>query len=314
MNTNEICQLLNIEYPILQGGMAWIADGKLASAVSNGGGLGIIASGNAPGIIVRKEIKIAKSLTEKPLGLNIMLMSPYADEIAQIAIEEQIDVVTTGAGNPSKYIKAWLEAGIKVIPVVASVAMAKLMTRLGSSALIAEGGESGGHIGELTTLVLVPQICDATTLPVIAAGGIAEGRGVAAVFMLGAKGVQMGTRFLSATECCIHPNYKEKVIKATDLCTMVTGKRLGHPVRSLRTQFAKDYLKAEYSTMSDEDLEKFGVGALQLAVKNGDLQRGCFLCGQIASLVKTEQSASEIIADVVKGAEERLKGTSLWLK
>lgn len=314
MNTNEICQLLNIEYPILQGGMAWIADGKLASAVSNGGGLGIIASGNAPGIIVRKEIKIAKSLTEKPLGLNIMLMSPYADEIAQIAIEEQIDVVTTGAGNPSKYIKAWLEAGIKVIPVVASVAMAKLMTRLGSSALIAEGGESGGHIGELTTLVLVPQICDATTLPVIAAGGIAEGRGVAAVFMLGAKGVQMGTRFLSATECCIHPNYKEKVIKATDLCTMVTGKRLGHPVRSLRTQFAKDYLKAEYSTMSDEELEKFGVGALQLAVKNGDLQRGCFLCGQIASLVKTEQSASEIIADVVKGAEERLKGTSLWLK
>ena len=314
MNTNEICQLLNIEYPILQGGMAWIADGKLASAVSNGGGLGIIASGNAPGIIVRKEIKIAKSLTDKPLGLNIMLMSPYADEIAQIAIEEQIDVVTTGAGNPSKYIKAWLEAGIKVIPLVASVAMAKLMTRLGSSALIAEGGESGGHIGELTTLVLVPQICDATTLPVIAAGGIAEGRGVAAVFMLGAKGVQMGTRFLSATECCIHPNYKEKVIKATDLCTMVTGKRLGHPVRSLRTQFAKDYLKAEYSTMSDEDLEKFGVGALQLAVKNGDLQRGCFLCGQIASLVKTEQSASEIIADVVKGAEERLKGTSLWLK
>lgn len=314
MNTNEICQLLNIEYPILQGGMAWIADGKLASAVSNGGGLGIIASGNAPGIIVRKEIKIAKSLTEKPLGLNIMLMSPYADEIAQIAIEEQIDVVTTGAGNPSKYIKAWLEAGIKVIPVVASVAMAKLMTRLGSSALIAEGGESGGHIGELTTLVLVPQICDATTLPVIAAGGIAEGRGVAAVFMLGAKGVQMGTRFLSATECCIHPNYKEKVIKATDLCTMVTGKRLGHPVRSLRTQFAKDYLKAEYSTMSDEELEKFGVGALQLAVKNGDLQRGCFLCGQIASLVKTEQSASEIIADVVKEAEERLKGTSLWLK
>lgn len=314
MNTNEICQLLNIEYPILQGGMAWIADGKLASAVSNGGGLGIIASGNAPGDIVRKEIKIAKSLTDKPLGLNIMLMSPYADEIAQIAIEEQIDVVTTGAGNPSKYIKAWLEAGIKVIPVVASVAMAKLMTRLGSSALIAEGGESGGHIGELTTLVLVPQICDATTLPVIAAGGIAEGRGVAAVFMLGAKGVQMGTRFLSATECCIHPNYKEKVIKATDLCTMVTGKRLGHPVRSLRTQFAKDYLKAEYSTMSNEELEKFGVGALQLAVKNGDLQRGCFLCGQIASLVKQEQSASDIIADVVKGAEERLKGTSLWLK
>ncbi len=314
MNTNEICQLLNIEYPILQGGMAWIADGKLASAVSNGGGLGIIASGNAPGDIVRKEIKIAKSLTDKPLGLNIMLMSPYADEIAQIAIEEQIDVVTTGAGNPSKYIKAWLEAGIKVIPVVASVAMAKLMTRLGSSALIAEGGESGGHIGELTTLVLVPQICDATTLPVIAAGGIADGRGVAAVFMLGAKGVQMGTRFLSAKECCIHPNYKEKVIKATDLCTMVTGKRLGHPVRSLRTQFAKDYLKAEYSTMSNEELEKFGVGALQLAVKNSDLQRGCFLCGQIASLVKQEQSASDIIADVVKGAEERLKGTSLWLK
>ncbi|MBR6527215.1 MAG: nitronate monooxygenase, partial [Lachnospiraceae bacterium] len=246
MIKSEICDLLGIEYPVFQGGMAWIADGKLAAAVSNGGGLGIIAAGNAPGQSVREQIRIARRITDKPIGVNIMLLSPFADEVAQVVLEEKVQVVTTGAGNPARYIKDWLAAGIKVIPVVASVAMAKLMTRLGASALIAEGGESGGHVGELTTMVLVPQICDATNLPVIAAGGIADGRGVAAAYMLGAQGVQMGTRFLSAVECSIHPVYKEKIIKATDLCTMVTGKRLGHPVRSLRTQFARGYAKAEY--------------------------------------------------------------------
>ena len=269
MIQSAICEML-----VFQGGMAWIADGNLAAAVSNGGGLGIIAAGNAPGDYVREQIHVARSITKKPIGVNIMLMSPFADEVAQVVIEEKVEVVTTGAGNPSKYIKAWLDAGIRVIPVVASVAMAKLMTRLGASALIAEGGESGGHVGELTTMVLVPQICDATTLPVIAAGGIADGRGVAAAFMLGACGVQMGTRFLSAEECTIHPAYKEKILKATDLCTMVTGKRLGHPVRSLRTQFARDYSKAEYGGMPDEELEALATGALRRAVQEGGQRKG----------------------------------------
>ena len=314
MIKSEICELLGIEYPVFQGGMAWIADGKLAAAVSYGGGLGIIAAGNADGDYVRSQIQIAKSITNRPIGVNIMLLSPFADEVAKIVIEEKIAVVTTGAGNPSKYIKDWLAAGIKVIPVVASVAMAKLMTRLGASALIAEGGESGGHVGELSTLVLVPQICDATTLPVIAAGGIADGRGVAAVFMLGAQGVQMGTRFLSAMECTIHPTYKEKILKATDLCTMVTGKRLGHPVRSLRTQFARDYSKAEYGGMPDEELEALATGALRLAVQEGDTEKGCFLSGQIAAMVKNEQPAAEIIREVIEEAEPILLRASQWVK
>ncbi len=314
MIRSEICEILGIEYPVFQGGMAWIADGKLAAAVSNGGGLGIVAAGNAPGEYVREQIKIARSLTSKPIGVNIMLMSPFADEVAQVVTEEKVEVVTTGAGNPSKYMKAWKEAGIKVIPVVASVAMAKLMTRLGASALIAEGGESGGHVGELTTMVLVPQVCDATTLPVIAAGGIADGRGVAAAFMLGACGVQMGTRFLSACECNIHPVYKEKIIKANDLCTMVTGKRLGHPVRSLRTPFARNYSKAEYGGMPDEELEQLGTGALRLAVQDGDAENGCFLSGQIAAMVKKEQPAAEIIKEVMEEAEPILLRASQWVK
>ena len=314
MIRSEICEILGIEYPVFQGGMAWIADGKLAAAVSNGGGLGIVAAGNAPGEYVREQIKIARSLTSKPIGVNIMLMSPFADEVAQVVTEEKVEVVTTGAGNPSKYMKAWKEAGIKVIPVVASVAMAKLMTRLGASALIAEGGESGGHVGELTTVVLVPQVCDATTLPVIAAGGIADGRGVAAAFMLGACGVQMGTRFLSACECNIHPVYKEKIIKANDLCTMVTGKRLGHPVRSLRTPFARNYSKAEYGGMPDEELEQLGTGALRLAVQDGDAENGCFLSGQIAAMVKKEQPAAEIIKEVMEEAEPILLRASQWVK
>lgn len=313
MIKSPICSLLGIEYPVFQGGMAWIADGKLAAAVSNGGGLGIIAAGNAPADVIREEIKIAKSLTSKPFGVNIMLMSPFADDIAALVAEEKVAVVTTGAGNPSKYMASWKEAGIHVIPVVASVALAKLMTRLGASALIAEGGESGGHVGELTTMVLVPQIADATTLPVIAAGGIADGRGAAAAFMLGACGVQMGTRFLAAEECSIHENYKEKIIKATDLCTMVTGKRLGHPVRSLRTPFARDYIKKEYdSSVTDEELEALGGGALRLAVKEGDTENGCFMSGQIAALVKKIEPAADIVRSVMEEAEPILKGASRW--
>jgi len=314
MIRSELCSLLGIKYPVFQGGMAWIADGKLAAAVSEGGGLGIIAAGNAPGSYVREQIHIARSLTDKPIGVNIMLLSPFIEEVAQVVTEEKVDVVTTGAGNPSKFIKTWNEAGIKVIPVVASVAMAKLMTRLGAAALIAEGGESGGHVGELTTMVLVPQVCDVTTLPVIAAGGIADGRGVAAAFMLGACGVQMGTRFLSAYECTIHENYKKKILKANDLSTMVTGKKLGHPVRSLRTAFARNYLQAEYSGMPDDELEALGTGALRLAVQEGDEEKGCFLAGQIAAVVNKEQPAAEIIKEIMDEAEPILKGASKWVE
>lgn len=314
MIESRICKILGIEYPVFQGGMAWIADGKLAAAVSEGGGLGIIAAGNAPASYVHEQIQIARSLTKKPIGVNIMLMSPFADEVAEAVVEEKVDVVTTGAGNPSKYIKSWLASGIKVIPIVPSVAMAKLMTRLGATALIAEGGESGGHVGELTTIVLIPQVCDATDLPVIAAGGIADGRGVAAAFMLGAEGVQLGTRFLSAYECTIHPTYKEKIIKAGDLCTMVTGKKLGHPVRSLRTKFAQNYAKAEFGGMSNEELENLGVGALRLAVKEGDLEKGCFLAGQIAGMVNKEQPAAEIVKEIMDEAEPILRGAPSWVK
>ena len=314
MVKSAICELLGIRYPVFQGGMAWIADGVLAAAVSNGGGLGIIEAGSAPGSYVREQIRIAREKTQCPIGVNIMLMSPFADEVAQVVVEEKVEVVTTGAGNPSKYMKAWKEANIKVIPVVASVAMAKLMTRLGASALIAEGGESGGHVGELTTMVLVPQVCDATNLPVLAAGGIADGRGMAAAFMLGACGVQMGTRFLSAYECSIHPNYKERILKAGDLCTMVTGKRLGHPVRSLRTPFARNYAKAEYGGMPDEELEALGTGKLRMAVQEGDAENGCFLSGQIAAMVNREQPAADIVREVVEEAEVVLRRANTWVE
>lgn len=314
MIKSAICDLLGIQYPVFQGGMAWIADGCLAAAVSEGGGLGIIAAGNAPGDYVRQQIREARKRTDKPIGVNIMLLSPYAAEVAGVVTEEKVEVVTTGAGNPAGYMNEWLAAGIKVIPVVASVALAKLMNRVGASALIAEGGESGGHVGELTTMVLVPQICDATELPVIAAGGIADGRGAAAAFMLGACGVQMGTRFLSAAECAIHPAYKEKILKATDLCTMVTGRRLGHPVRSLRTPFARAYAKAEYGGMPDEDLEALGTGALRLAVQEGDNEKGCFLAGQIAAMVKKEQPAAEIVREVMEEAEPLLLRAAQWVK
>ena len=314
MIQSPICDMLGIRYPVFQGGMAWIADGRLAAAVSEGGGLGIIGAGNAPASYVREQIIITKSLTNQPFGVNVMLLSPFADEVAQVIAEEKVPVVTTGAGNPSKYMKLWLDAGCKVIPIVPSVAMARLVTRLGASAVIAEGGESGGHVGELTTMVLVPLIRDATHLPVIAAGGIADGRGMAASMMLGACGVQLGTRFLSAEECTIHPAYKNKIVNAKDLCTMVTGKRLGHPVRSLRTPFARNYAQAEYGGMADEELENLAVGALRLAVQEGDLEKGCFLSGQCAAMVHRIEPAADIIRDVVEGAEKVLKGAAAWVK
>ena len=312
MIRTPVCDLLGIEYPVFQGGMAWIADGVLAAAVSEGGGLGIIAAGNAPADYVREQIRIARSLTKKPFGVNIMLMSPFADEVAQLAADEHVSVVTTGAGNPGIYMKTWKNAGIQVIPVVASTAMAKLMTKAGASALIAEGTESGGHVGELTTMVLVPLVCDVTDLPVIAAGGIADGRGAAASFLLGAQGIQMGTRFLAAEECTIHPNYRAKVLKANDRSTMVTGKRLGHPVRCLRTTFARNYSKAEYGGMPDEELEALGTGALRKAVQEGD-PNGSYLCGQVAAMVHEVQGAAQIVREVIEEAETVLGGAGRYI-
>ena len=309
-----ICEMLGIKYPLFQGGMAHIADGTLAAAVSNAGGLGIITamSGNTDNL--RHEIAVAKSKTDKPFGVNVMLMSPNADEVADILAEEKIAVVTTGAGDPSKYMEKWKKAGIKVIPVVASVAMAKLVERAGASAIIAEGGESGGHVGDTSTMALVPQVCDAVSVPVIAAGGIADGRGIAAAFMLGAVGVQVGTRFLLADECSVHENYKAKLLKATDISTIVTGKRLGHPVRSLKTPFSKNYAKAEYSSISDDDLENLAVGALRLAVKDGDEKKGCFLAGQIAGMLHKKQPAAEMITEMFSEAESILNGAKKWVK
>lgn len=309
-----ICEMLGIKYPIFQGGMAHIADGTLAAAVSNAGGLGIITAMSGSTDNLRREIAVAKSKTDKPFGVNVMLMSPNADEVADILAEEKIAVVTTGAGDPSKYMEKWKDAGIKVIPVVASVAMAKLVERAGASAIIAEGGESGGHVGDTSTMALVPQVCDAVSVPVIAAGGIADGRGIAAAFMLGAVGVQVGTRFLLADECSVHENYKAKLLKATDISTIVTGKRLGHPVRSLKTPFSKNYAKAEYSTISDDDLENLAVGALRLAVKDGDEKKGCFLAGQIAGMLHTKQPAAEMITEMFSEAESILNGAKKWVK
>lgn len=304
-----LCDLIGIEYPILQGGMAWVADAELAAAVSNGGGLGIIAAMNANADWLRGEIKKLRTLTVKPFGVNIMLMSPFADEVAQVVIDERVPVVTTGAGLPTKYMRAWIEAGVKVIPVVPSVAIAKLVARSGACAVIAEGGESGGHVGELTTMALVPQVCDAVTIPVIAAGGIADGRGVAAAFMLGACGVQAGTRFLVATECTIHQNYKNAILEAKDIDTATAGKRLGHPVRAIRNAFMREFIRREYdSSVSNEALEAYGAGALRLAAREGDVKNGSVMAGQICALVKKEQPAAEIIREMMAGAEALLKG------
>ncbi|MDO4459644.1 MAG: nitronate monooxygenase [Clostridia bacterium] len=313
MIKTPLCDLLGIEYPIFQGGMAWISDGKLAGAVSEAGGLGIISAMNADADYLREQIKIAREITKKPFGVNVMLMSPHVAEVAQVLAEEKVAVITTGAGNPAKYMPMWLEAGIKVIPVVASTGMAKLCQKAGATAVIAEGNESGGHIGETNTLPLVPQVVDTVDIPVLAAGGIADGRGVAAAFMLGAVGVQLGTRFLVAKECGVHENYKKKVLKAGDRSTISTGKRLGHPVRSIENQFSKGYFKAEYSTMPDDELEQLAAGALYKAAILGDEKQGCFLAGQVAGMVNKEQTSEEIIKEIFAEAEEVLKGATKWL-
>jgi enoyl-[acyl-carrier protein] reductase II len=311
----QINDLLGIEYPIIQGGMAWVADAKLAAAVSNAGGLGLIAAMNMNGQMLKAEIEKAKALTDKPFGVNIMLMSPFAEEVAKTVIETGVKIVTTGAGNPAKFMEEWIKAGIKVIPVVPSVALAKLAERNGATAVVAEGGESGGHVGDLTTISLVPQVCDAVSIPVIAAGGIGDGRGIAAAFMLGASGVQVGTRFLVAYECDIHQNYKDKVIKAKDTDTFVTGRRLGHPVRCLKSPFTRDMLTKEYdSNITNEQIEALAAGSLRLAAKEGDTSRGTFMCGQIAALVKKEQSAKEIIAEMFTQSEQILKRSAQWVK
>ncbi|MCR5502719.1 MAG: enoyl-[acyl-carrier-protein] reductase FabK [Lachnospiraceae bacterium] len=315
MLNSVLCELLGIRYPVFQGGMAWVADAGLASAVSNAGGLGLIAAMNSNGEQLREQILKAKELTDRPFGVNIMLMSPFVEEALQVVCEEKIPVVTTGAGNPTPYMDRLINAGVKVIPVVPSTAIAKMAARKGATAVIAEGGESGGHVGDLTTMTLVPQVCDAVDIPVIAAGGIGDGRGMAAAFMLGACGVQMGTRFLVADECSIHENYKEKVLKAKDIETIVTGKRLGHPVRSLKTPFSKAFFQKEYdSSVSNEELEKMGAGSLRLAAREGDLERGSFMCGQIAGMVHERMSCEEIIKSVCSEAEEILKGASKWVK
>lgn len=309
-----LTKLLNISYPIMQGGMAWVAEHTLAAAVSNAGGLGIVAAANAPVEVVREEIRKTRELTDKPFGVNIMLLSPYAQEIANLVVEEQIPVVTTGAGNPGPYMMQWKEAGIKVIPVVASVALAKLMQRAGADAVIAEGCESGGHIGETTTMALVPQVVDGVSIPVIAAGGIADGRGLAAARMLGAAGVQMGTRFLAAKECVLHDNYKKKVIKASDIDTAVTGCSTGHPVRQLRNRMTKKYLEMEKEGTSFEELELLTLGSLRRAVQEGDTDGGSMMAGQIAGLVKQEQSCQEILEEIMRQAETLFGEASKWAK
>lgn len=315
MIKTELCELLNIKYPIFQGGMAWIADASLAAAVSNAGGLGIIAAMNANADWLREEIHKVRTMTDKPFGVNIMLMSPFADEVSDLVVEEKVPVVVTGAGNPGKYMKKWVEAGIKVIPVVASTAMARLVERSGATAVVAEGGESGGHIGELTTMTLVPQVCDAVKIPVLAAGGIADGRGIAAALMLGACGVQCGTRFLVAKECTVHQNYKNKILKAKDIDTIATGKRLGHPVRCLKNQFTRELFKQEYnSNISDEELEKMGAGALRKAAKEGDEKNGSFMAGQCAAMVHKEQTAQEMIEEMFAQAEEILNRANRFCK
>ena len=308
----EITELLGIEYPIIQGGMAWVAEYHLAAAVSEAGGLGLIGAASAPAEWVREQVQKAKELTDKPFGVNIMLMSPYADEVAKVIVEEGVKVVTTGAGNPEKYMKMWKEAGVKVIPVVASVALAKRMERCGADAVVAEGTESGGHIGETTTMVLVPQVVDAVKIPVIAAGGIADGRGIAAAFMLGAKAVQMGTCFVVARESQVHENYKNCIVKAKDIDTKVTGRTTGHPVRALRNQMTKEYLKKEAEGVPFEELELLTLGGLRRAVVDGDVTTGSVMAGQSAGLVKEQMTCEQLIQKLVKETDELLKGTGIY--
>lgn len=302
----RITELLGIEYPIIQGGMAWVAESHLAAAVSAAGGLGLIGGANAPAEVIRNYIREVKAVTDKPFGVNVMLMSPYADEVAKVIVEEGVKVVTTGAGNPEKYMEMWKAAGIKVIPVVASVALAKRMERYGADAVVAEGTESGGHIGEATTMTLVPQVVDAVSIPVIAAGGIGDGRGIAAAFMLGAEAVQMGTRFLVAKECTVHQNYKDRVLKAKDIDSTVTGRTHGHPVRCLRNQMTREYVKLENEGKSFEELEYLTLGTLRKAVQEGDVAHGTVMAGQIAGMVSKEQTCKEMIDEMMAQAEALL--------
>ncbi|MGN0391238.1 MAG: enoyl-[acyl-carrier-protein] reductase FabK [Bariatricus sp.] len=308
----EVTELLGIEYPIIQGGMAWVAEYHLAAGVSNAGGLGLIGAASAPAEWVREQIREAKKLTDKPFGVNIMLMSPYADEVAKVVAEEGVKVVTTGAGNPEKYMKMWKEAGVKVIPVVASVALAKRMERCGADALVAEGTEAGGHIGENTTMVLVPQIVDAVNIPVIAAGGIADGRGIAAAFMLGARAVQMGTHFVATKESMVHENYKNAILKAKDIDSRVTGRTTGHPVRALRNQMTKQYLDMEKAGASFEELEQLTLGGLRRAVVDGDVVNGSVMAGQSAAMVKEILSCEELIQKLVKETDALIGGLNIY--
>ncbi len=315
MITSVLTEALGLTFPIFQGGMAWISDAELAAAVSNAGGLGIISAMNLDADYLRGQIRKCRTLTDKPFGVNVMLMSPYVQEVARVCAEEKPAVVTTGAGLPNAYMKDWIAAGIKVIPVVPSTAVAKLVARAGAFAVIAEGGESGGHVGDLSTMTLVPQVVDAVRIPVLAAGGIADGRGVAAAYMLGAVGVQCGTAFLCASECNVHEAYKQKVVAAKDIDTVVTGKRLNHAVRSLRSPFTRRYIEKEFDPeTSGEELESLGVGALRKAAVEGDTEEGCFLAGQASALVKCVQPAKNIIQSMFAEAEALLKGASQWVK
>ncbi len=303
----RVTELLGIDKPIIQGGMAWVAESHLAAAVSNAGGFGLIGAANAPADVVRNYIREARQMTDKPFGVNIMLLSPYAGDIAQVVTEEHVAAVTTGAGNPEKYMEQWKAAGIKVIPVIASVALAKRMERCGADAVVAEGTESGGHIGQATTMTLVPQVVDAVSIPVIAAGGIGDGRGLAAAMMLGAEAVQMGTRFCVSDECTIHENYKERILKAKDIDSEVTGRSHGHPVRGLRNRMTREYLKLETAGASFEELEKLTLGGLRRAVVEGDMENGSVLAGQIAGMIHKRQSCQEIVDEVMDQAEKLLK-------
>jgi enoyl-[acyl-carrier protein] reductase II len=308
----EITRLLGIEYPIIQGGMAWVAEHHLAAAVSEAGGLGLIGAANAPADWVRQQIRDAKKMTDKPFGVNIMLMSPYAEDVAKVVVEEGVSVVTTGAGNPEKYMDMWKNAGIKVIPVVASVALAKRLERCGVDAVVAEGTESGGHIGELTTMVLVPQVVDAVQIPVIAAGGIADGRGMAAAFMLGASGCQLGTRFVATKEAVVHDRYKECILKAKDIDTKVTGRSTGHPVRSLRNQMTREYLRKEAEGAGFEELELMTVGGLRRAVVDGDVETGSLMAGQSAGMVNDILTCRQVIEKLVTETDALMKGTNIY--
>ena len=305
MNT-RITEMLGIEYPIIQGGMAWVAEHNLAAAVSEAGGLGLIGGANAPGEVVREEIRKARELTKKPFGVNVMLLSPHADDVAKVVVEEGIKVVTTGAGNPEKYMDMWKATGVKVIPVVASVALARRMEKYGADAVVAEGMESGGHIGEETTMTLVPQVADAVSIPVIAAGGIGDGRGIAAAFMLGAEAVQIGTRFVVSKESIVHENYKERIIKAKDIDSTVTGRTHGHPVRCLRNQMTREYIKLEQEGKSFEELEYLTLGTLRKAVQEGDVKNGTVMAGQIAGLISKEQTCKEMIEEMMDQTEKLL--------